>query len=71
MPYLPSIAPRALSQIGYAYGYAADGNGGPPLLEELAWARHAGDPGRLGAAEPLFPRLEVETADAAVDSTAG
>jgi methionyl-tRNA synthetase len=66
-PYLPSIAPRALAQLGYEYGYAADGNGGPPLLDELAWGRHASEPGRLGAAEPLFPRLETE----AVDSVAG
>ena len=70
-PYLPSIAPRALSQLGYEYGYADDGNGGPPLLDELAWGRHAGEPGRLGAPEPLFPRLEVEAPEAAVDSAAG
>ena len=44
------------------YPYAADGNGGPPLLDELALgrarrrARHARD------AVPLFPRLDVETA---------
>jgi methionyl-tRNA synthetase len=67
-PYLPSIAPRALAQLGLEYGYAPDGNGGPPLLEELAWGRHAGEPGRLGAPEPLFPRLEVEAAEAAVDT---
>ena len=70
-PYLPSIAPRALAQLGFEYGYAADGNGGPPLLEELAWARHASEPGRLGTAEPLFPRLDVEAADSGVDSGAG
>jgi methionyl-tRNA synthetase len=64
-PYLPSIAPRALAQLGFDYAYAADGNGGPPLLDELAWARHASEPGRLGAPEPLFPRLEVEAAEAA------
>jgi methionyl-tRNA synthetase len=74
-PAMPSIAPRALAQLGYSYGYAADGNGGPPLLEELEWGRHAGEAGTLGAPEPLFPRLEVEAADAAaapaVDSAAG
>ncbi len=70
-PYLPSIAPRALAQLGFEYGYAADGNGGPPLLDELQWGRHASVPGRLGPAEPLFPRLEVEAAEAAVDSAAG
>jgi methionyl-tRNA synthetase len=66
-PYLPSIAPRALAQLGFEYGYAPDGNGGPPLLAELAWGRHASEPGMLGKPEPLFPRLEVE----AVDSPAG
>ena len=70
-PYLPSIAPRALAQLGFEYGYAADGNGGPPLLDELQWGRKASEPGRLGTAEPLFPRLEVEAAEAAVDSAAG
>ncbi|HET9852750.1 MAG TPA: methionine--tRNA ligase [Candidatus Limnocylindrales bacterium] len=70
-PYLPSIAPRALAQLGFEYGYADDGNAGPPLLDELAWGRHASEPGRLGAPEPLFPRLEVETPEAAVDSAAG
>jgi methionyl-tRNA synthetase len=70
-PYLPSIAPRALAQLGFDYGYEADGNGGPPLLDELAWGRHASVPGHLGAAEPLFPRLDVEAADARVDAAAG
>jgi len=70
-PYLPSIAPRALAQLGFEYGYADDGNGGPPLLDELAWGRHASEPGRLGAPAPLFPRLEVETPESAVDSAAG
>jgi methionyl-tRNA synthetase len=60
-PYLPSIAPRVLEQLGYAYGYGPDGNGGPPLLEELEWGRHASEAGRLGTASPLFPRLDVES----------
>jgi methionyl-tRNA synthetase len=61
-PFMPGIAPRALAQLGYEYGYAADGNAGPPLLDELVWGRHAGEAGRLGAPEPLFPRLESEEA---------
>ena len=64
-PFIPSIAPRALEQLGYPYPYAADGNGGPPILEQLAWGgASAGDGaiGTLGAATPLFPRLDVETA---------
>ena len=62
---------RALAQLGFEYGYGADGNDGPPLLDELAWGRHASVPGRLGGAEPLFPRLDVEAAETAVDSAAG
>ncbi len=61
-PFLPATAPRVLAQLGYAWPYAADGNGGPPLLEELRWGAHAGEPGQLTAAEPLFPRLDSESA---------
>ena len=65
-PFMPSIAPRALEQLGYAYPFASDGNGGPPLLELLAWGGAAGREGgeggaRLGTASPLFPRLDVES----------
>jgi len=67
-PVMPAIAPRALAQLGYDFTYAADGNGGPPLLDELTWASHASETGTLGAPEPLFPRLEAEIADQAVDS---
>jgi methionyl-tRNA synthetase len=63
-PFLPSTAPRILAQLGHAYAYGADGNGGPPLLDELAWGAHAGDAGRVASPEPLFPRLEVESATA-------
>ncbi len=61
-PFLPATAPRVLAQLGYAWPYGPDGNGGPPLLDELRWGAHAGEPGRSAAAEPLFPRLETETA---------
>jgi methionyl-tRNA synthetase len=60
-PFLPGTAPRLLSQLGHAYPYGADGNGGPPALDELTWGAHAGDVGRMAGAEPLFPRLDVET----------
>jgi methionyl-tRNA synthetase len=70
-PFMPTIAPRALGQLGYDFGYAADGIGGPPLLDELAWGRHGSEAGQLGTPEPLFPRLETESAAAAVDSGAG
>ena len=59
---MPSLAPRVLEQLGYGFGYASDGNGGPAVLGDLAWGRHAAATGSLGAAVPLFPRLDVESA---------
>jgi methionyl-tRNA synthetase len=61
-PYMPAMAPRLLAQLGYGFDYAADGNGGPPILDELAWGARAEDSGRVTAPEPLFPRLDVEAA---------
>jgi methionyl-tRNA synthetase len=61
-PFIPGAAPRALAQLGYEYGYAADGNGGPPLLDDLRWGARAEQAGRLATAEPLFPRIETEAA---------
>ncbi len=63
-PFMPGMAPRVLAQLGHAYPYAPDGNGGPPLVEELAWGAHAGQPGRLTDPVPLFPRLELDDAPA-------
>jgi methionyl-tRNA synthetase len=62
-PFLPMTAPRVLAQLGYPYPYGADGNGGPSLLDELHWGAHAGEPGQVTAPEPLFPRLDVDSAD--------
>lgn len=62
-PFIPGAAPRILAQLGHAYPYGADGNGGPTLLDELRWGAHAGEPGTLTAPEPLFPRLEIEARD--------
>ncbi len=59
-PFMPGVAPRVMTQLGYGYGYAPDGNDGPAILEELRWGAHAASAGRVGAAEPLFPRLEAE-----------
>ncbi len=59
-PFIPRAAARALAQLGYGYGYAADGNGGPAIIDELRWGAHASEAGRVVAAEPLFPRLETE-----------
>jgi methionyl-tRNA synthetase len=63
-PFLPNTSPRILAQLGYEYPYAADGNAGPPILDELRWGAHAAEAGRLGAAEPLFPRLDIESVEA-------
>jgi methionyl-tRNA synthetase len=63
-PFMPGTAPRVLDQLGHAYAYAADGNGGPPLLVELRWGAHADQAGALTAPHPLFPRLEAEDAPA-------
>jgi methionyl-tRNA synthetase len=61
-PFMPGMTPRVLEQLGHTYGYAADGNGGPALLDELRWGAHAGETGTLAAPVPLFPRLEAELA---------
>ena len=65
-PFMPDAAPRILGQVGFDYPYGEDGNGGPPILDQLRWGARAGEAGRVGAAEPLFPRLEAEAVDPAV-----
>jgi methionyl-tRNA synthetase len=59
-PYMPGMAPRVLGQLGYTWDYGPDANGGPPILDQVAWGAKAGEPGRVTAPEPLFPRLDVE-----------
>ena len=63
-PFIPGVAPRVLGQLGYEWPYGPDGNGGPPLLQQLAWGTRAGEAGRLASPEPLFPRLDVDSDDA-------
>jgi methionyl-tRNA synthetase len=59
-PFMPTAAPRILEQLGYGYPYGPDGNGGPAILELLAWGA-ADEPGRVTATPtPLFPRVEAE-----------
>ena len=56
---MPEAAARAATQLGVDYGYAGDGNDGPPLKELVAWS--ALEPGgSIGTVEPLFPRLETD-----------
>ena len=47
---------------------ATDGNGEASILGELEWGARASDAGRVATPEPLFPRLEVETAEAGEES---
>ncbi len=61
-PFMPQAAPRILAQLGYEYLYGPDGNGGPPLADELRWGAHAAERGRVGTATPVFPRLDVDVA---------
>jgi methionyl-tRNA synthetase len=57
-PFIPIAAERAAAQLGAAWEYAGDGNGGPPLAELVAWG--ALGAGRIGEPAPLFPRLEAD-----------
>ena len=62
-PFMPSMAPRILEQLGIGYGYAPDGNGRPPILEDLAWGA-ATAPGKvIDTPTPLFPRIESEAGE--------
>ena len=61
-PFMPGAAPRILAQLGYGYDWAADGNGGRPILDDLAWGARTPEAGTLAAPEPLFPRLDTESA---------
>jgi methionyl-tRNA synthetase len=72
-PIMPAAAPRILEQLGLTYGYEADGNGGPPLLEQLEWGARRAEGGRLGTPAPIFPRLESEAIEPAeaVEPAAG
>jgi methionyl-tRNA synthetase len=65
-PFMPAAAPRILEQLGHAYPYAPDGNGGPDVLQLLAWGASAGEAGRvIDTPVPLFPRIEAEAAEPA------
>ena len=63
-PFMPSMAPRVLEQLGIAYAYAPDGNGGPPILERPRLGRRDGAGRVIDTPTPLFPRIESEAAEA-------
>jgi methionyl-tRNA synthetase len=63
-PFMPQSAAAAAGQLGVEYGYAADGNGGPPLRELVTWGA-LGPGGSIGTPAPLFPRLDVDEAGGA------
>ena len=64
-PFLPATAPRLLAQLGHAYPYGPDGNGGPPILDELAWGAHAAEAGRVDGARAALPAARRRTSDRA------
>ena len=57
-PFLPGAAVRVHEQLGLSWPYDEHGRGGPPLAEHVAWGAAEGN-GRIGAAEILFPRVEI------------
>jgi methionyl-tRNA synthetase len=61
-PFMPTAAPKILSQLGYEHTPRADGNGGTAVLPLLEWGAGFVVGGRVAAAQPLFPRIETEAA---------
>ena len=66
-PFMPDAAARILEQLGHAFPYGPDGNGGPALAELAAWGALGGaGPASWRRAVPLFPRQEVEPPEAGI-----
>jgi methionyl-tRNA synthetase len=58
-PVIPGASQRVWQQLGLEWPYRADGGGGPRLEDALAWgASWMG--GKVGQAEILFPRVEMD-----------
>jgi methionyl-tRNA synthetase len=70
-PFMPGMAPKVLAQLGYAYPYGADGNGGPALPDLLAWGAATAAGRVTDTPVPLFPRMESEAAPEARVSPGG
>jgi methionyl-tRNA synthetase len=60
-PFTPDAAAKLLGQLGLPAAYDERGSGGPGLEELLRWGSHAGSR-TMGAAQPLFPRVELPEA---------
>jgi methionyl-tRNA synthetase len=63
-PFMPGVARRVHEQLGLVFEYGPDGNGGPPLFERMGWGG-GWSGGKIGSAEILFPRIELEAEAAA------
>ncbi len=59
-PFMPAMAPQILAQLGHAYPYEADGNGGPAVLELLEWSAGEATGRVTDTPLPLFPRVDVD-----------
>jgi len=63
-PFMPNAAQRVHAQLGLEFPYGPDGSRGPALDRAVGWGSGAGDGGggKVGTAEILFPRVEIEAA---------
>jgi methionyl-tRNA synthetase len=67
-PFCPAASRDLLGQVGTPPAYDDRGAGGPGLDALLPWGAEPGER-RTGVARPLFPRVEVETAETAGEAT--
>ncbi len=59
-PFMPGAAARVHAQLGLDYAYGPNGDSGPPVAELFEWGAGWAS-GKVGQAEILFPRVEIET----------
>jgi methionyl-tRNA synthetase len=58
-PFMPAAAARVHAQLGLQFRYEANGAGGPPIADLVAWGGESSR-GKIGTSEILFPRVEIE-----------
>ena len=68
-PFTPAAARALHEQLGAPPPYDERGAGGPPLAELVAWGSGP-TTWRSGAAQPLFPRVELPADDPAGNGSA-